>query len=276
MTQNCATQNPAGRLRGRNIVVTGASRGIGKAIAQAYAREGANLFLTATRLDLLNALRKELAEFDINIACCAADLTSEAALTDMFEQAVQWCKPLGGQQGGQLHAWVNNAGIYIGKPFAQYALSEFDQLMKVNVYAVFQLMQLALSHMQAKGYGKIINISSTAGRWESANQAAYNTSKHAVLGMTKCAALEYAGHGVRVNAICPGMVNTDMFDQFKSHADNAGISLEQLKANTTTRIPIGRFLEPEEIAHVAVYLASAESDGMTGQSIVISGGMRMI
>ena len=129
--------------------------------------------------------------------------------------------------------------------------------------------------MKDKGSGKIINISSTAGKWESPNQAAYNTTKHAVVGMSKCVALETAAHGINVNTICPGMVETDLFDNFEVHAKAQGISLDELKAVVTTRIPQGRFLRPDEVANIAVYLGSSESDGMTGQTITISGGMRM-
>ena len=93
--------------------------------------------------------------------------------------------------------------------------------------------------------------------------------------MSKCVALETAARGIQVNTICPGMVDTDMFQEFAPHAKLAGISLEELKASALTRIPQGRFLQPEEIAHLAVYLASSESDGMTGQTITLSGGMRM-
>ena len=147
--------------------------------------------------------------------------------------------------------------------------------MEVNVFAVFRLTQLAVGHMKPLGGGKIVQISSTAGKWESPNQAAYNTTKHAVVGMSKCVALETAPHNIQVNTICPGMVETDMFQHFQVHADAAGVSLDELKTAAFSRIPQGRFLEPAEIAHIAVYLGSHESDGMTGQTITISGGMRM-
>jgi len=255
------------RLKGKTALVTGASRGIGRAIALAYAEQGADLCLSATSLAALDATATDAAVWGAEVKCVAADLSESAQVQALFETAVAW-------RGG-LDVVVNNAGIYIGKAFTDYELDEFDRLMKLNVYAVFQLMQLSLRHMQARGYGKIVNISSTAGKWESPNQAAYNTTKHAVVGMSKCAALENAAHGITVNSICPGMVDTDMFQEFASHADAAGITLEQLKQSAEARIPMGRFLQPEEVAHIAVYLASDESAGMTGQTITISGGMRM-
>ena len=255
------------RLEGKNALITGASRGIGRAIAQAYAAEGANLFLTATDAGKLEETRELVVEHGVESACHLADLSEPEAVDGLFAAALRW--------RDALDILVNNAGIYIGKPFTEYHLAEFDRVMKVNVYAVFQLMQLALRYMRERGSGKIVNIASTAGRWESPNQAAYNTSKHAVVGMTRCAALENAALGVNVNAICPGFVETDMMDAFRGHADAAGIPFEALIDAAKSRVPMGRFLEPEEVAHIAVYLGSGESDGMTGQAICISGGMRM-
>ena len=255
------------RLEGRTALITGASRGIGRAIACAYAAEGANLFLTATNADKLEETREQVTEHGVEAACHLADLSVPDAVDGMFAAALRW------RDG--LDIVVNNAGIYIGKPFTDYDMAEFDRVMKVNVYAVFQLMQLTLRHMRERRSGKIVNIASTAGRWESPNQAAYNTSKHAVVGMTRCAALENAALGINVNAICPGFVETDMMGAFEGHARALGVSFEELIAGAKSRVPMGRFLEPEEIAHIAVYLGSGESDGMTGQAICISGGMRM-
>ena len=147
--------------------------------------------------------------------------------------------------------------------------------MNVNVRAVFQLSQLAIRHMQERGGGKIVNIASTAGKWESPNQAVYNISKHAMVGLTRCAALETAAQGININAICPGFVSTGMFDNLQASADELGVPVEQLQQAIVSRVPMGRLVHPEEIGYLAVYLASSESDGMTGQSIPISGGMRM-
>ncbi len=253
-----------GRLEGKTALITGASRGIGRSIAQAYAAEGASLILTASR----PASLEEISSILPDAHCVTADLSDSAAVAAMFEESTKLA--------GKVDVLVNNAGIYLGKPFETYTLEELDQLMRVNVYAVFQLTQLAVVHMKQNRTGKIVNISSTAGKWESPNQAAYNTTKHAIIGMSKCVALETASHGIQVNTICPGMVETDMFQNFEVHAKAAGITLEELKTTVAaTKIPQGRFLQPEEVANIAIYLASTESDGMTGQTITISGGMRM-
>ena len=255
-----------GRLAGRCALVTGASRGIGLAIAAAFVREGAHVMLAARDATRLQTAAQSLAA-EGRVCTHACDVADMSSLDGLFANAIAW-------RGG-VDILVNNAGIYLGKPFTDYSMEEFERVQKTNVHSVFRLMQLALLHMRGRGYGKIVNIASTAGKWESANQSAYNASKHAVVGLTRCAALESAVHRVNVNAICPGMVDTDMWSDFGVHADLAGISMAQLRANMESRIPLGRFIEPDEVAHIAVYLASAESDGMTGQTITISGGMRM-
>ena len=256
-----------GRLSGRTALITGASRGIGRAIAQAFADEGAHLFLTATNAAKLEETQALCADAGGELAGHIADVSDPDSAQAMFDTAVAW-------RGG-LDIVVNNAGIYIGKRFVDYELAELDRVMKVNVYAVFQLTQLAVRHMRARGGGKIVNMASTAGKWESPNQAVYNTSKHAVVGLTRCAALETATDGINVNAICPGFVSTGMFDGLQESADAQGVSVAELQQAIVSRVPMGRLVTGEEVAHLAVYLASSESDGMTGQSIPISGGMRM-
>jgi NAD(P)-dependent dehydrogenase (short-subunit alcohol dehydrogenase family) len=148
--------------------------------------------------------------------------------------------------------------------------------MQVNVYGAFHVMQFVLRHMQAQKRGKVVNIASTAGKWSSMNQSAYNASKHALVGLTRCAAVEMAAHGVNVNAICPGFVETDMLDAFREHASILGVPFEKVMEAGMARVPIKRFLQPQEIAHLAVYLGSPESDGMTGQSLLLDGGMLMV
>ena len=256
----------AGRLAGKTALITGASRGIGRAIAEAFAREGADLFLSATARANLADVEAQVAA-GRRVAVGEADVADEADVEALFAAAVE--------AFGRIDIVVNNAGVYIGKPLVDYTAAEFDRVMRVNAYGTFHVMQRALRHMQTLGRGKIVNIASTAGKWESPNQAAYNASKHAVVALTRCAALENAGAGITVNAICPGFVETDMIGEFEGHAERAGVDFESFKAAMVARIPTGRLLQPEEIAHIAVYLASPESDGMTGQTISISGGMRM-
>jgi meso-butanediol dehydrogenase/(S,S)-butanediol dehydrogenase/diacetyl reductase len=148
--------------------------------------------------------------------------------------------------------------------------------MQVNVYGAFHVLQRVLRHMQEPRSGKVVNIASTAGKWGSMNQSAYNASKHAVVGLTRCAALEMGAHGINVNAICPGFVQTDMLESFRAHGDILGVPFEKVMEAGLARVPLKRFLQPREIADLAVYLGSAESDGMTGQTLLLDGGMLMV
>ncbi len=258
---------PTGRLTGKTALITGASRGIGRAIAQAYANEGATLVLSATSLKGLEDVTQSLSVQGASVTPLAANLSVEDDITALFQDAVQ--------AAGPIDILVNNAGLYHANRFEDYSLDDLERLMRVNVFAVFKLMQLAVSHMKPRKSGKIINIGSTAGKWESANQSAYNTTKHAVVGLSKCVALEAAPFGINVNTICPGMVETDMIQDFKIHADIAGVAMEDLIKAVHSKIPMGRFMQPVEIANLALYLGSEDANGMTGQTMTLSGGMRM-
>lgn len=263
--------NGAGRLQGRTALITGASRGLGYAIAKAFAREGADLILSASNESSFEKLKKELELHDVKVSCFAADLIVPQQLEALFAFAVA--------NHPTLDVLVNNAGIHFSKPFTEHGMDEFDQLMQVNVYAAFRLTQLAVEHMQSlprrEGRGKIVNMASAAGLKESLNQSAYNISKHAVIGMTKCVALEMAKSGINVNSICPGIAETDIIRNAEVAMQSKGMSAEEFYAAITAPVPIGRLLRTEEVAHIAVYLASSESNGMTGESINISGGAIM-
>lgn len=257
------------RLAGRTALVTGGSRGIGFHIAACYAAEGAAVVIAATNEAKLNEAREQLAVHGTRIGIEAADISDRESCFAMVERTASGM--------GKLDILVNCAAAYIPRAFTDYTHDEFSRVLDVNLHGPFHMMQAALGHMIPAGYGKIVNIASTAGKWGSVNQAAYNTSKHGLVGMTRCVALETAKWGITVNAICPGMVETDLAQEFQTrHAALAATSPEHVKQGLLNRIPIGRFLHPAEIGHLAVYLAATESDGMTGQSILLDGGMLMI
>lgn len=263
------TPTRPGRLAGRRALITGASRGIGRAIALRYAEEGAALCLTATNADKLDAVRAEAAAFGVPVHVHVADV-GELPQVDAMVAAAE--AALGG-----IDILVNNAGVYLASRLVDITPEAFDRVMKVNVYGAFHVMQQVLRGMQARGQGgKVVNIASTAGKWGSMNQSAYNASKHALVGLTRCAAMEMGAQRINVNAICPGFVETDMLGEFRAHADILGVPFEQIMANGLARVPLKRFLQPREIADLAVYLASAESDGMTGQTLLLDGGMLMV
>jgi len=256
----------AKKLEGRVAMITGAGRGIGRAIAIRFAQEGADLFLCATRIETLKETQELASKYGQRVELYTVDVAEREAVKTMVEKSIELF--------GKIDILVNNAGIYKPSPFVDYNYEDFDRIMKVNVYGPFNVTQFVLKQMLQRQKGKVINIASTAGKWASLNQSAYNTSKHALVGMTRCIALEVATQGINVNAICPGVVETDMVSTFgKEHAKILGVTPEEAMGFVKMRIPMGRWLQPEEISHLAVYLASSESDGMTGQSILLDAGM---
>jgi NAD(P)-dependent dehydrogenase (short-subunit alcohol dehydrogenase family) len=256
-----------GRLSGRVALISGSSRGIGLAIAQAYAREGAKLCLLATKAPDLTHMASTLQIDEKDLMTAGVDVRDEQACHDIVDQVmVRW---------GQLDVLVNNAGIYKARPFLEYEPDDFRDLFEVNLMGTVHLTHAALPSMLSRQSGRIINIASSAGKAGSRNQSAYNVSKHAVVGLTRCLALETATRGVTVNAICPGLTQTDMVDTLNtSFANAAGVSAEQMLQSILTRVPMNRLLHVDEIAGMAVYLGSSESSGMTGQAISIDGGMQ--
>jgi len=258
----------SGRLAGRKALITGASRGIGRAIALRYAAEGADLYLIATRKPSLEEVREEAKALGATVEIAACDVSRRDDVLAMVDAADA---ALGG-----IDVLVNNAGVYLASRLVDVTPEEFDRVMQVNVYGAFNVLQAVLRHMQPRGRGKVVNIASTGGKWGSLNQSVYNASKHALVGFTRCAALEMAPHGIQVNAICPGGVQTDMASEFRAHADILGVTYEQVLQMALARVPQRRFLQPDEVAHLAVYLAASESDGMTGQSLQLDGGLLML
>ncbi|MBI4082834.1 MAG: SDR family oxidoreductase [Candidatus Lambdaproteobacteria bacterium] len=250
--------------------ITGASRGIGKAVALAYAEEGADLMLLARQAGLLEAVADAARAKGVQALTFSADITD----AEQVEAAMEVTE----RRYGRIDVLVNNAGIYRGAKFVDYDLETWNRVLQVNVNGTFICTQAALKRMVPRRSGKIVMMASTAGKYGSLYQAAYNASKHAVVGMTRCLALETAKQGITVNAICPGFVETDMIEALIPNAmKNAGIEDRQgMTQALLQRVPIGRFLQPEEIAHLAVYLASSESDGMTGQALTISGGLILV
>ena len=249
------------RLRGRKALITGATRGIGLAIAEEYARHGADLVLTASSVNGLPKVKDRLKRYGVGVKTFAADLASDKEIVSLFSFAL-------GEEP-ELDILVNNAGIHVGKSFTEHTMEDFNRVMRINVSSVFRLSQLAVCHMIRLGRGKIVNISSVAGLKGSVNSSAYNTSKHALIGLTKCIALEIAKKNIQVNAVCPGIVETDIIRNFEKKVVSTGVSSEEFWTSVENQNPMGRMLQPSEIAHIAVFLASSESDGMTGQTITI-------
>jgi NAD(P)-dependent dehydrogenase (short-subunit alcohol dehydrogenase family) len=161
--------------------------------------------------------------------------------------------------------------------FVDVDIAVWRDVFDVNIFGAVRITKRFLPAMVLRGAGCILNIASTAGKYGSVNQASYNASKHALVGLTRCLALEAAPAGIRVNAICPGFVNTDIIeDNIDELAAAFALPREQVLPTLLARVPIGRLLEPGEIAELAVYLAAPGSEGMTGQAITLAGGLILI
>ena len=256
------------RLEGLNALITGASRGIGRAIALKYAEEGADLFLAATKKENLEEVAAEVRSMHRRVFTYGLDVSDRKQASQLVEKSVS--------ELGRVDILVNNAGVYKAARFIDYSPEDFDRILKVNLYGAFHVLQLVVRHMLKRGTGQVINIASTAGKWGSMNQSAYNTSKHGLVGLTRCVALETASAGLRVNAICPGFVETDLLSELKTHAEINGLHEDEFRELAKSRVPMRRFLKPQEVADLAVFLGSEESSGMTGQSLLIDGGMLLV
>jgi len=239
------------RFKEKVVLITGGNSGIGKATALAFAREGAHVVIA----DIAEKMDAPLAESMIYIR---TDVTQFSEVENMVATAIQ--------AFGTVDVLVNSAGISGARARTdEYPEDAFDKVMNINVKGTWFGMKAVLPHFFAKKSGTIVNIASMAGHIVMAGHIAYTASKHAVLGMTKTTAVEFAKYGIRVNAVCPGFTHTPMFDDLDT-PDNVREALRQA-------IPMKRFGQPEEIASAILYLASDESSFVTGTGMILDGGL---
>ena len=258
----------AKQLAGKSAVITGSTSGIGKAIAEAYAREGANVMLNGLGdAAQIEALRARLAiENGVKVAFHAADMTKPAEIEDLIRSAERVF--------GAVDILVNNAGIQHVSPIETFPPERWDAIVAINLTAIFHTTRFALPGMKTRGGGRIINVASAHGLVASPNKSAYVATKHAVIGFTKATAVEVAESGVRANAICPGFVLTPLVQkQIDDLASLHGIPKEQAARDyILAPHPTKRFVKVEEIAATAVFLASEGAAEITGASFVVDGG----
>jgi NAD(P)-dependent dehydrogenase (short-subunit alcohol dehydrogenase family) len=247
-----------GLLQGQHALISGASRGIGAAIAQALAAEGAVLSLIARQWNIPDAA----ADGTLRLA---ADVTDEAALTEAAAKAVA--------THGPVSILVNNAGAAETAPIARTDSALVRRMLALNLESVFVLTRLVLPGMIAAGGGRVINIASTAGLKGYPYVSAYVAAKHGVVGLTRALALEVAKSGVTVNAICPGYTDTDLVTaSVATIAAKTGRPTEDIRAGLAASNPQGRLISPDEVAAAVVYLAGAAAGGINGATLSLSGG----
>ncbi|ARF73197.1 short-chain dehydrogenase [Kitasatospora albolonga] len=256
-----------GKLDGRVVLVTGAARGQGEQEARLFAAEGARVVIADVLVEQGEALEKELrGEFG---ADAARFVRLDVGREEEWAAAVQVAR----DAFGKIDGLVNNAGILRFNELVNTPLAEFQQVVQVNLTGAFLGIRAVAPEIEAAGGGTIVNTSSYTGLTGMPLVGAYAATKHAVLGLTKVAAVELAGKGVRVNAICPGAIDTAMSNPARLDPDaDLSTSDAALDAYYRKLVPMGRIGRPEEVAALALFLTAEDSSYITGQPFVIDGG----
>jgi NAD(P)-dependent dehydrogenase (short-subunit alcohol dehydrogenase family) len=245
------------KLEGKVALVTGGSRSIGRAIGLALAREGATLAVNyVSHAEAAQSVVREVEVLGGRALAIRADTSRRSQVQTMVEEVET--------RLGPIDILVNNAGVQKRVYFLDLAEEDWDWMLDVNLKGCFLVGQAVAARMKARGRGKIINISSEAAGFPAQRMTAYCVSKAGVTMLTKCMALELAPHGIRVNALAPGLTRTDI--------NRKDLEDESFLKMRVARIPLGRVMNPEDLLGAAVFLASADSDSMTGTTLQVDGG----
>jgi len=257
------------RMQGKVAVVTGAARGIGRAIVERYAREGAVCAVADINEQAAADTAEALRALGAQAFSVALDVTRAESIRSMVEAVVS--------RAGGIDVLVNNAGVVEIQPIFQIDERAWDRVFDVNVKGLFFTLQAAARHMVERGRGgKIINLASEAGQRADAHVIAYSATKAAVISITKTAALALIPHGINVNAISPGVVDTPMWEEVdRLFGKWTGKAVGQTRHEVELQVPFGRFGKPEDLAGAAVFLATEDSGYMIGQTVNVDGGRVM-
>ena len=239
-------------------LVTGAASGLGLATAKAFAQSGASVVLADTNEKAVHSAAEELSAQGHKTLAIKCDVADDAQVEAMVDRTVATF--------GRLDAAYNNAGVQnVLAEAADASREDFDRVIGVNLRGVWSCMKFELRQMLKQGSGAIVNCSSIGGLVGGAKRGTYQASKHAVLGLTKSAALDYAARGIRINAVCPGIIHTSMLDKMmETQADALNAMLKD--------VPIGRLGRPEEIASAVLWLCSSAASLMIGHALTVDGG----
>lgn len=257
------------RFRDKVAVVTGAGRGIGQACALRLAHEGADVAVVDVSPNAVAGTVAAVRDLGRRALALPFDITRVEELSGLFDQVAA--------ELGRVNILVQSAGIVQTKPLAEIQPAEWDRVLSINSKGLFFAMQAVLPHLQRASGGRIINLSSQSGFLARPLHAHYAASKAAVLSVTKSAALAFAPYGITVNAICPGVIHTPMWqdidrDKARLEGKQPGEALQE----TAARVPLGRLGTPDDVAATAAFLASDEAAYMTGQALVLCGGLTLL
>jgi 2-hydroxycyclohexanecarboxyl-CoA dehydrogenase len=253
------------KLKRKTAIVTGGASGIGRATALALSLEGANVAIADIAIDNANRVRDEVAASGYGSAiACPVDLTKRVEVEAMVQTVLR--------EFGQIDILVNCAGWDRLEPFVESNEETWDKILTINFKSVLHTVKAVLPHMMERGSGKIINIASDAGRVGSSWEAVYSGAKGAVIAFSKTLARETARYNINVNVVCPGMTDTPLMQAIRAQSEKT----EKIIDAVIKATPFRRAAKPEEIASMVVFLASGDSDFMTGQTISVSGGLTMV
>ncbi|MDQ6631254.1 MAG: SDR family oxidoreductase [Verrucomicrobiota bacterium] len=248
------------RLKNKVAWISGATSGIGEATARLFAREGAKVAIVGRRLALSKKIAAEIKSAGGDAVPIACDVSSEKQVRDSIQRAAT--------EFGGLDIVVNNAGMVHIKLLHEYTEREWDNVMDVNVKSMFFATKHAIPHLRKNGRGYIVNVGSISSFVGQALTPVYTTSKHAIVGLTKSIALDYAMDGIRCNCVCPGITDTPML---REHL-NATAHPEATLKNRLRRVPMGVALTPEDVAKTILFLSCEDSSGVTGITQIVDAG----